>query len=154
MACILSLHLQYIGCSPQREAIAVMKYIIHCVRVDNSALGQPLTPPTATSSLAVPMMLLCLVDQLETAAPSMDADMDVDFTELADWCVREVMKHIHRSGNVVLETVGTDGEELDGSQGRLMNPGNPTLIDMHIYLTYMRNFNKSKITMPCREENR
>uniref|UniRef100_A0A672JLV0 N-acylglucosamine 2-epimerase n=1 Tax=Salarias fasciatus TaxID=181472 RepID=A0A672JLV0_SALFA len=62
-----------------------------------------------TSSMAVPMMLLCLV---------------VDkYRELASWCVQQILQHVQRNGTAVLENVSVDGAELPGCAGRLQNPG-------------------------------
>ena len=105
--------------------------------------GQP-----ATSSLAVPMILLnmcfemrqCLGDPDENDATPLrllEGDEDVVLLDICEqkekWCVDEIKKHIKydesKNGDKaptiskVLETVGPNGEILDGATGRLINPG-------------------------------
>jgi len=77
----------------QDEAITMMEKIIYWVREDPSAIrcGVAALPGQQnTSSLAVPMMLLCLVDQMET----MDPNMAAKYAEIADWSVKQVLAHI------------------------------------------------------------
>ena len=103
--------------------------------------GQP-----ATSSLAVPMILLnicyelrqCIGDPDEndaTALRLLEGDEDVVLLDICEqkerWCILEIKKHIKYTNDdddkkqisKVLETVGANGEELEGSAGRLINPG-------------------------------
>jgi len=69
----------------------MMEKIVHWVRVDSSVLGsENLEGSTPTSSLAVPMMMLCLIDQLET----MDSGLASKYEDLTEWCLQEVMKHV------------------------------------------------------------
>ncbi|GFN90864.1 N-acylglucosamine 2-epimerase-like [Plakobranchus ocellatus] len=105
----------------KKEAMSTMKNIIHWVRVDNTEIGLSVTPPSRTSSLAVPMILLMLIGQLEIMEPAHEAS----FSDLAQWCIDEVLKHAIKRDGVfaVLESVGEDGQELSGCSGRLMNPG-------------------------------
>lgn len=73
--------------------------------------GQP-----ATSELAVPMILLNLIAELN--GPDGQAHADV-----AQWCVRQIDLHYRPELKLVLETVGADGTPLDTIEGRLLNPG-------------------------------
>ncbi|XP_078731160.1 N-acylglucosamine 2-epimerase [Lampetra fluviatilis] len=104
----------------------MMSQIVRWVREDPSGLGRPqLSGATPDSSLAVPMMLLCLLEQMEEASEEGEgaAGGDDGNAELGRWCVDRILKHLQRGGSVVLETVTPDGEELPGSAGRLQNPG-------------------------------
>ncbi|XP_072884854.1 N-acylglucosamine 2-epimerase [Hemitrygon akajei] len=104
----------------QREALSMMDQVCHWVRVDPAGLGRPHLPGAPdTSSLAVPMMLLCLVQQLEEGV----SEREQRYREVGDWSVRKILQHLKRDGTAVLETVSSEGKELPGSQGRLMNPG-------------------------------
>lgn len=96
----------------------MMKQIVQWVKVDGSGLGPRLPPPVPTSSLAVPMILLMLIDELTI----MDPIHSAGYNDLAEWCLQDVLKHVQRGG-VVLENVSEDGKELPGSVGRLMSPG-------------------------------
>ncbi|XP_069501517.1 N-acylglucosamine 2-epimerase isoform X2 [Ambystoma mexicanum] len=104
----------------KKEAAAMMDQIVHWVREDPAGLGR-LTMPgaAAASSMAVPMMLLNLVDQMEEN----NQEMTDKYSGLGDWCVEQILQHIQRDGQAVLETVSDDGKELPGCSGRLQNPG-------------------------------
>ncbi|CAL1531828.1 unnamed protein product, partial [Lymnaea stagnalis] len=102
----------------KKEAMTMMKQIVKWVKVDSSGLGPRVQPPTPTSSLAVPMIFLMLIDQLGVMDPAHQAG----YNDLADWCLEDVLKHVQRGG-LVLENVSEDGQELPGSAGRLINPG-------------------------------
>ena len=99
--------------------------------------GQP-----ATSSLAVPMILLNMCHEIKGMLGEPDENEATPLRELAGdedvviysmcqgkelWCIDEIKKHIKydQDGGIVkvLETVGVDGSELEGSGGRLVNPG-------------------------------
>ncbi|KAB1253358.1 N-acylglucosamine 2-epimerase [Camelus dromedarius] len=106
--------------NPQSEAVEMMDQIIHWVREDPSGLGRPQLPGApATESMAVPMMLLNLVDQLGEE----DEELAGKYAELGDWCAQRVLQHVQRDGQAVLEHVSEDGEELSGCLGRHQNPG-------------------------------
>lgn len=108
------------------------------------------------SSLAIPMMTLCIIEQLKTMDPSLNYD------DLTDWAIKDAMKHVQvkctmgltnysfnvswvllnviscylssllifqREGTVILETTTNDGKELCGSAGRLMLPGTDVIIE-------------------------
>ena len=80
-------------------------------------LGKPsFAGDTPTSSLAVPMILLNLID--EVADPG-----ETTYDGLSRWCVERVKMHIRPELSLVLETVGDDGSVLDSPEGRLVNPG-------------------------------
>ncbi|XP_034027563.1 N-acylglucosamine 2-epimerase [Thalassophryne amazonica] len=105
----------------QAEAVQMMERLIYWVQVNSSGLGRPQLPgETPTNSMAVPMMLLCLVQQLTE-----DRDQDVvqRYKELSTWCVQQILQHVQRDGTAVLENVSVEGGELPGCQGRLQNPG-------------------------------
>ncbi|XP_068995404.1 N-acylglucosamine 2-epimerase isoform X2 [Embiotoca jacksoni] len=106
----------------QLEAEQMMQQLVHWVRVDPSGLGRPQLPgDVPTSSMAVPMMLLCLVQQLSEGR---DGGGGVQsYRELGRWCVQQIVQHVQRDGSAVLENVSVDGGELPGCLGRLQNPG-------------------------------
>lgn len=105
----------------QLEAEQMMQQLVHWVKVDPSGLGRPQLPgDTPTNSMAVPMMLLCLVQQItEGRSP----DVALKYKCLGQWCVQQILQHVQRDGTAILETVSLDGCELMGCQGRLQNPG-------------------------------
>uniref|UniRef100_A0A8D3D9C4 N-acylglucosamine 2-epimerase n=1 Tax=Scophthalmus maximus TaxID=52904 RepID=A0A8D3D9C4_SCOMX len=103
------------------EAEQMMEQLIYWVRVDSSGLDRPQHPgDVPTNSMAVPMMLLCLVQQLtEGRGP----EVVQKYRELGSWCVQQILQHIQRDGTAILENVSVEGAELPGCQGRLQNPG-------------------------------
>ncbi|KAK6466681.1 N-acylglucosamine 2-epimerase isoform X1 [Huso huso] len=102
------------------EAVRVMDQIVHWVRVDPSGLGRPEMPGAVPlNAMAVPMMLLCLVDQLEEGR----GELAEKYSELGQWCVQQILQHVQRDGTAILENVSKDGKELSGCQGRHQNPG-------------------------------
>ncbi|KAL5014051.1 hypothetical protein ScPMuIL_008321, partial [Solemya velum] len=102
------------------EALKMMGKIVHWVYEDDTDLGKPkLVGKQHTSTMAVPMMLLCLIEQLETV----DDSLAKDYEHLTKTCIKEILTHIQRNGTVVLENVSPSGEELPGYDGRLMVPG-------------------------------
>uniref|UniRef100_A0A6I8N6N0 N-acylglucosamine 2-epimerase n=1 Tax=Ornithorhynchus anatinus TaxID=9258 RepID=A0A6I8N6N0_ORNAN len=104
----------------QREAVKMMDQIVFWVREDPSGLGRPkLSGAPAAEAMAVPMMLLNLVDQLGEA----DEVLTGKYKELGDWCAQRILRHLQRNGQAVLENVSEDGEELPGCLGRNQNPG-------------------------------
>ena len=69
----------------------MMDQLVHWVRVDPSGLGRPLMPgDPPVNSMAVPMMLLCLVNQLSEGRPAVAQK----YAEMADWCVKQILQHI------------------------------------------------------------
>ncbi|KAM4737847.1 N-acylglucosamine 2-epimerase isoform 3-T3 [Anableps anableps] len=104
----------------QLEAEQMMEQLIYWVREDSSGLGRPQLPgDVPTNSMAVPMMLLCLVQQLSEGR----LEMGKKYAELGSWCVSEIQQHIQRHGTAILENVSVSGAELPGCLGRLQNPG-------------------------------
>lgn len=77
--------------SPQNEAVEMMDQIIHWVRVDPTGLGRPqLSGTPATEPMAVPMMLLSLVEQLGEE----DEALTSKYAELGDWCAHRILQHV------------------------------------------------------------
>ncbi|KAM4019505.1 N-acylglucosamine 2-epimerase isoform 1-T2 [Anomaloglossus baeobatrachus] len=104
----------------KREARTMMDQIVHWVRVDPSDLGRPELPGAEpVNSMAVPMMLLNLVDQLCED----DEEAALKYAELGAWSVEKILQHLQRDGQAILENVSEDGKELHGSMGRHQNPG-------------------------------
>lgn len=70
----------------------MMEQLIFWVREDSSGLGRPKLPgDVPTNSMAVPMMLLCLVQQLtEGRGP----EVCQKYAELGGWCVQQILQHI------------------------------------------------------------
>uniref|UniRef100_A0A8U8BVX0 N-acylglucosamine 2-epimerase n=1 Tax=Geospiza parvula TaxID=87175 RepID=A0A8U8BVX0_GEOPR len=89
-------------------------------------LGRPRfsgTPPQ--QALAQAMMVLKVGLQL-WGDPRRDPQSQPEPPEaeaMAEWGARHVLMHLQRGDSVVLENVSPEGEELPGSLGRLMNPG-------------------------------
>ncbi|XP_049608102.1 N-acylglucosamine 2-epimerase [Syngnathus scovelli] len=105
----------------QLEAEKMMAQLIFWVQVDPTGLGRPTLPgDTHTNSMAVPMMLMCLVQQL-TEGRGQEAVLK--YKKLSCWCVQQILHHVQRDGTAILENVSLEGAELPGCQGRLENPG-------------------------------
>ena len=80
---------------PQNEAVEMMDQIAYWVREDPSGLGRPCLPGApASESMAVPMMLLNLVDQLGEA----DEELAGTYAELGDWCAQRILQHVQVGG--------------------------------------------------------
>lgn len=74
----------------------MMEKLIFWVREDPSDLGRPQFPgDTPTNSMAVPMMLLCLVQQLSEGRGSEVADER--YRDLGRWCVEQILQHVQVS---------------------------------------------------------
>ncbi|XP_003454289.2 N-acylglucosamine 2-epimerase isoform X2 [Oreochromis niloticus] len=105
----------------QLEAEQMMEQLIYWVQVDPSGLGRPQLPgEVPINSLSVPMMLMCLVQQITEGRGQ---EVSQKYKELGIWCVQQILQHIQRAGTAILENVSVDGSELPGCQGRLQNPG-------------------------------
>lgn len=77
--------------SSQSDAESMMDQLVHWVRVDSSGLGRPQLPgDRPVNSMAVPMMLLCLVSQLTEGR----ADVAEKYSQLGDWCVSQILQHV------------------------------------------------------------
>ncbi|XP_072026630.1 N-acylglucosamine 2-epimerase-like [Amphiura filiformis] len=104
----------------KKEAIAMMDQIVHWIRVDGSGLGRPaLSGAPPVNALAVSMTCIYLIKELTWDDPGLYEK----YAELEQWSLDQTLAHVQRQGSVVLEIVSTDGKELPGSQGRIMNPG-------------------------------
>lgn len=83
---------------------------------DLTKVGRPRHEGQAdTSSLAIPMILLNLVEVVADDPDAYAADVD----DLLD----RIERHVHEGDRCVYETVRPDGSKLDGPDGRLLNPG-------------------------------
>jgi N-acylglucosamine 2-epimerase len=84
---------------------------------DWSKVGRPVHEgqPEA-QQLAVPMILLNLIE----VVAGDDAD---DYRVEVDDCIERIQRHVDRGAELVLENVRPDGTRLEGSEGRLLNPG-------------------------------
>ncbi|XP_078064968.1 N-acylglucosamine 2-epimerase-like, partial [Mustelus asterias] len=75
----------------QREAKEMMQQVTRWVHEDPAGLGRPqLSGAGEVNSMAVPMMLLCLIDQLEEDDP----EMCREYQELGAWSVRKILQHL------------------------------------------------------------
>lgn len=73
----------------------MMEQLIIWVREDPSGLGRPQLPgDTPTNSMAVPMMLLCLAQQLSEGRGPEAAQQ---YRELGGWCVEQILQHVQVS---------------------------------------------------------
>ncbi|KAF3812442.1 hypothetical protein GH733_019578 [Mirounga leonina] len=116
----------------QKEAVEMMDQIVYWVREDPSGLGRPRLPGAlASESMAVPMMLLNLVDQLGEA----DEELAGNYAELGDWCAQRILRHVQVGGGDTPRGQEADVHlpdgawELGGGQGdsHSLCPGAPPL---------------------------
>ncbi|GCB87301.1 hypothetical protein scyTo_0028043, partial [Scyliorhinus torazame] len=69
----------------------MMQQVTRWVREDAVGLGRPqLSGAETVNSLAVPMMLLCLVDQLEEDDP----EMCEKYRDLGAWSIEQILQHL------------------------------------------------------------
>ncbi|XP_015254327.1 PREDICTED: N-acylglucosamine 2-epimerase isoform X2 [Cyprinodon variegatus] len=123
----------------QLEAEQMMEQLIYWVREDSSGLGRPQLPgDVPTNSMAVPMMLLCLVQQLSEGR----LETGRKYAELGSWCVSQIQQHIQRDGTAILENVSLAGAELPGCLGRLQNPGHALEAGWFLLQYAAQNHNK------------
>ena len=101
----------------RNEAIEMMEKILHWTGEGSSELGRPeLSGAEPVSSLAVPMCVLSLVTMMK--------DLGWSRPRLEQECIKEILSHAVRGGDMVLETVSKEGgEEVGGVAGRMVNPG-------------------------------
>ena len=65
--------------------------IIYWAQQDDSELTGPKLPGfEPTKRLAIPMMLFCVIDQME----SMDPSLSPTCAATADWCVEQILHHV------------------------------------------------------------
>lgn len=70
----------------------MMEQLIYWVQVDSSGLGRPqLLGDVPADSMAVPMMLLCLVQQLTEGRGK---EVVQKYRELGRWCVQQILQHV------------------------------------------------------------
>lgn len=82
-----------------------MAAIIYWVREDDTELGQTkLAGNNPVNRMAIPMMLLCLIDQLEI----MDPSLSTKYRELTDWCIPQLTAHIQ----VIVPLIGDSLKSL------------------------------------------
>ncbi|XP_071784123.1 N-acylglucosamine 2-epimerase-like [Asterias amurensis] len=102
------------------EAVKMLDQLQHWVCVDDTGLGCPqLMGAPRVNSLSVAMVFLNLLDEVTVN----DVSLQEKYAQLEKWSIEQCLQHMQRDGNVILETVSTDGKELPGADGRLMNPG-------------------------------
>lgn len=78
----------------------MMEQLIHWVRVDPAGLGRPQLPgDVPSSSMAVPMMMLCLVQQLSEGRGQETVQR---YKDLSSWCVQQILQHVQVIGPVGL----------------------------------------------------
>ncbi len=84
---------------------------------DPSLVGRTVFEGAAKeSSLAVPMILLNLVDVLHDSGEKTHANVE-------RWCVETIAMHAGADPRFVLEHVAPNGSPMDTPEGRLVNPG-------------------------------
>lgn len=87
-------------------------------RSDPAALGRPaLAGQEPSSSLAVPMIMLSLADEFCSDSDSTPYDPIIGPS------VEEILLHLRPDERLVYENVRPDGSLIEGSEGRLLNPG-------------------------------
>lgn len=102
--------------SARGEAEELFQHVLRYAK-EPSALGRPSYPHLpATSELAVPMILLNLIEELN--GPDGEG-----YGDISEWCVHQIDKHYRPEIQLILETVGENGDMIDSIEGRVVNPG-------------------------------
>jgi len=83
------------------------------------SLSPKIFPETrVTKSLAMPMMLICITQELR------EVDSNPLYREVVDDAIFQIFNHhLKRDKRALLETVGINGEYLNLPEGRCINPG-------------------------------
>lgn len=80
-------------------------------------VGQPIYKGVpAMSSLAIPMILLNLIEEVA-------GEQWADFSAEVEDCIKRMLLHVHKDRESVFESVAKDGSFLNTIDGRLLNPG-------------------------------
>ncbi|MCY4171223.1 MAG: AGE family epimerase/isomerase [Bacteroidetes bacterium] len=119
-----------------KEAILMVEKIWEWAD-DGTLIGRPaLDGDQPSQPLAVPMMLLNLLDEVKT---------DIDCSSEIDECFQRIKLHVH--GRHTFEYVSTQGKQLQGPNGRLVNPGH--VIEAGWFIQHMahRTNNNTMIEM-------
>lgn len=81
----------------------MMEQVIYWVQIDPTGLGRPQLPgDIPINSMSVPMMLLCLVQQLTEGRGQ---EVAQKYRELGSWCVQQILQHIQVRENPTCATV-------------------------------------------------
>ncbi|XP_076370998.1 N-acylglucosamine 2-epimerase-like [Tachypleus tridentatus] len=102
------------------EGLAMIDQIIDWVKTENAFPGLPkLSGSSSVNVMNVPMMLLSLVDEIETVMEKLEDK----YAQIREWCIKQILQHVQRNGTVILEKVSSEGKELPGFDGRMFCPG-------------------------------
>ena len=75
----------------QEEALRMLSLVTHWARVDDAELGRPkLSGQEAANPLAVPMMLLYVIDEVCRD----DEGLRQTYCEDEEWAVQQILKHL------------------------------------------------------------
>ena len=75
----------------QEEALRMLSLVTHWARVDDAELGRPkLSGQEAANPLAVPMMLLYVIDEVCRD----DEELRQTYCEDEEWAVEQILKHL------------------------------------------------------------
>lgn len=78
----------------------MMEKITGWIQAHDEGLGiEKLPGHRPISSLAIPMMTLCIIEQLKTMDPSLNYD------DLTDWAIKDAMKHVQVKCIMDLQTI-------------------------------------------------
>lgn len=78
----------------------MMKKITGWIQSHGEGLGIDKLPGhRPISSLAIPMMTLCVIEQLKTMDPSLNYD------DLTEWAIKDAMKHVQVRCKMDLQTI-------------------------------------------------
>jgi N-acylglucosamine 2-epimerase len=99
-----------------KEAREVFGWILEAIADPRLAGRAREAGEPATRSLAVPMIVLNLIQEL-------DGGFHGEHAADARRCAADARQFLRRDRKVVLETIAADGSDLDSPEGRLLNPG-------------------------------
>jgi len=102
-----------------QRAKDIYRLIIRLYRNPDNTTPPKIIPETrVTKSLSMRMMLICISQEIQAV------DSDPLYKEVADDSLCQILNHFRKSEkHALLENVGPNGEFLDSSEGRCVNPG-------------------------------
>lgn len=96
----------------KREFVHAWDFAFHAEKLGRASLAGE----TPMQNLAVPMILLNLIEEITDGDPA-------PYRKEIDECIRRMLMHVKADRQLVFENVSPDGSLIDSPEGRLLNPG-------------------------------